>query len=202
MSLENNSNIVKITSFLKESYIDKTLFFMLDSNLYLDCLKYRLGYINPYFADVYLFFNFLIEYNIPIFNFNPINQEVDKKISIIFSKQNLNRAQHEIKSLRDSLNFSKLYFPTDQDLSFSEKYGFVPNSFNEIKDNRTDLLIILSSINNNLKVIVTRNHNDFNQCLDFCKEKSNLPNLDLLICHPSDLYTITKEFKSQVGDLN
>jgi len=212
MSLESNSQLLKISSFLKESYIHKVQYFLIDSNLYLDYLKFRCSSIKSfkntdfvYLQDVNFFFDFLIRYKLPLFNFDVIDKEVYKKLPEIILKYKLNNKEvyHELDSLKKSLNFSKFYFSTDEELAFSEKHGFFKDLFTDnLKDNRTDLLILLCAINNNLKVVVTRNIKDFIICVDVCKEHLALSDLDLLICSPSELYRGIEHFKLKNGDLN
>lgn len=112
-----------------------------------------------------------------------------------------NKAKYYLKNLKNQLNFSKLYIPTEEEIKLSERYGWKKNTFGKVKDNRTDLLIYIVAKRYKLKIIITRNLGDFIWCEKIYEEKINLYNQELLILTPKEMVIIIEEIKRELSSI-
>jgi len=204
------TKLQKAKKFLKESIINKKTNSLNDTNVYIDKLKYDVNsysinndfeHINKF--DVNELISFFIDHQVPVFNLDLINKEIDKVIPKLISKGKLtNKAHYYLKDLKIQLNFSKLYIPSEEEIELSERFGWMSDDFGKLKDNRTDLLIYIVSKRNKIKIIITTNYENFINCEEIFKEKID-PNdqEELLILTPQEMVTVIDELKKELGEI-
>lgn len=200
-----NYSYEHVKSIIKQLIIDKIPFSVIDTNGNLDYLKclYKPYSIDNNFehitkSDMDYIFNFYITNQLPIFNFDPINKEIAKKMpKLIYDGVLSNESIHELEQLKCKLNYTELQIPTSEELDFSESNRWRRMSFSRPdKDCKTDLLIYIMAKNRNVKIIITSD-GDFDWCIEKYNEIYPNNSEDVIIITPAEFVKIIEELKKE-----
>lgn len=186
----------------------------LDTCVYIELSKYlandrQINFNQEYLLlsnDLIEIYDFLCKSKIIIKKFQVVEEELSDKVpELVASGKLSNKVPYYLEDIKKELTFDKdIIDYTEEEKRLSEKFGFTKNAFGRPKDNRNDLLIVICSKREKVKMIITSNNSDRNPDFDWCDKRYReiYPDDDFEIIYvtPTELAPVIRELKEEYKD--